>query len=144
SGFHGTGRIGFSAMPRVQVCVGIDYHISKMKDAFASSFGVVGDIVEEIGSQKTLLVAGDAKLDLGVPMAPVTPYVIGGIGLANTSVPEIKFVGDVEPSVSNTDLFFEVGGGVEFNNFFLQGKLISIQTEGSASNMLAFSAGLKI
>ena len=146
SGFHGTARIGFSAAPRMEILLGVDYHLNKMKDEFAAAFdtATAGILSVEAGNYKTLLVAADAKLNLGVPMAPVTPYAVGGIGIANVSAPKVKFLGWDVPSISNTKVFFEVGGGVEFNKFFLQGKLVSIQTEGSASNMLAFSAGLKI
>lgn len=78
-----------------------------------------------------------AQFGFGSDAAPVQPYILGMIGMVNA-----KFEGP-GGDVSNTEFAFQGGAGVDLGKFFLEGKYRSIQTEGSSTNMIVISGGLR-
>ena len=82
-------------------------------------------------------------------MAPTKPFVLGGVGLATLSVSDLEGVGITIPfDISETKLYFEFGGGVEFKmgptmNLFLMGRYVNVTSEGEATAFIPISVGLK-
>ena len=76
-GFHGLGAVGFNAAPKLQLLGKIEYH------NFAFDWG---DIPGDGGAISFLMIGGDVKLNLGVPLAPTKPFILGGVGMATASI----------------------------------------------------------
>jgi opacity protein-like surface antigen len=87
------------------------------------------------GNVSVLGFAGNAIFDIGSSSA-VKPYVLGGIGYYNSKATLSSTVGDV--SVSNGDMGFQVGGGLNFQlsgfSTFLEAKYAKTFGGDSDSN----------
>lgn len=139
-GFHGTGRVGFEVAPKIDILAGLDYHLFPIDD--------MGDASVDGGTLSTLNIGGDAKLNLGTPEMSANPFLLGGFGMAIYTISDLTYddpgLGTVTVSFSSeTDLFIEIGGGVEFNQFFLEGRYVNIFSEGSSISYIPFSLGVK-
>ncbi len=144
-GFHGIGRLGMAMAPKMELLFGADFH----------TFGL--DLPDEAdvdgGAFSAILIAGDVKLNLGVPNSNMNPFVFGGGGMASISISDMT--GEMyNPSTdqfetvtvsfeSETKAFFEFGAGVEMGKMFIQGKYVSIQADGESINYIPFSLGFK-
>ncbi len=135
-GFHGLGRVGFNVAPKLDILAGIDYHTFSVDDQGVS--GVSG------GAISTINFVGDLKVNLGAPGMSTNPFVLGGVGLAIASISDLTIAGLGTFSFdSESKMFVEVGGGVEFNKFFVQGRYVNIFTEGSSISYLPITVGVK-
>ena len=94
-------------------------------------------------SRKLLGANGDVVLSLGSTAAKLRPYLLGGIGFFNVK----SKVGSVE-GPGDTKFAFNLGGGLTVKAgsrmaVFLEGRYISIQTEGSSTGFIPISIGLR-
>jgi opacity protein-like surface antigen len=140
-GFHGMGGIEAKASTGFSLLFLADYN------RFSPDVeGIDG------GEVSVLTFTLNAKLGLGVPAAPIKPYIFGGIGLANTSASD--FSGTVPDDVnvvtmeSKTNACFNVGGGLQFKAgpaaaIFIQARYMIIATEGDATKYFPITVGFK-
>ena len=134
-GFHGLARVGFSVAPKLDVLAGLDYHTFPIDDLGVPS--VSG------GSFSTINITGDLKVNFGMAGASSNPFLLGGVGLSIYSISDLS-VGTVTVEFdSESDIFIEVGGGVEFNKFFAQIKYVNIFAEGISISYIPFTVGVK-
>lgn len=149
SGFHGTARIGFTAMPKVEIRFGMDYHLNSAKDELLDALAFLFSATTAEGATTQVLMFGaDVKLNLGVPAAPVKPYGIAGLGIASIGLSDLELDGVALPADSESKFYLEFGGGAEFNKFFLQGKMTIVPSffelgaESSALSFMSLTGGL--
>lgn len=95
------------------------------------------------GSTALLGANGDVVLSLGSMAAKMRPYLLGGLGFFNVK----SEVGTVE-SPGDTKFAFNLGGGLTVKAgsrmaVFLEGRYISVQTEGSSTGFIPISIGLR-
>jgi len=94
-------------------------------DASVRLLGVMGDLVFSPGT-------GEAKL---------RPYLLGGLGYQNAK----SEVGSLEESES--EFAYNFGAGVNIAvgraKLFIEGRWLSIQTEGESTNLIPLSVGLR-
>jgi len=142
AGYHGSGRIAHSFAPKLEFTAGLDYH-SFPRDALGIS-GLEG------GDYKVLMLAVDVRLNLGVYPMPWKPFLFGGGGIARATTsdmtyPDVFGSGTItEEGDSNTKPFIEIGGGVSFGLFFIQGKFVNIFYDEGNVKYVPFSVGIRI
>ena len=97
----------------------------------------------------------DGRFSLGVPAAPLKPFVLGGIGMAYQKATDFSgsnaglaaSLNALMPE-SATNFYFNVGAGADFKtgpawSLFAQVRYVSIATEGEASAWVPITLGLK-
>jgi opacity protein-like surface antigen len=147
TGYHGAIGIGYKVMPNLQVIGKVEYHTFKFD--FQSLTGLEG------GTNKMLLYGADGRYSVGVPSAPLKPYIIGGAGLANIKQSEFSGSDPLATSILNsvipesqTKFYYNIGGGVELKSgpawsMYAQVRYVSIGTEGGSSSFVPITLGLK-
>jgi len=142
AGYHGSGRIAHSFAPKLELTAGLDYH-SFPRDALGISN-------LEGGDYKVLMLAVDLRLNLGVYPMPWKPFLFGGGGIARASTSDMTYpdvFGSGTITVegdSNTKPFIEIGGGINFSLFFIQGKFVNIFYDDGNVKYVPISAGIRI
>lgn len=94
-------------------------------------------------STRLLGANGDVVLSLGSMAAKLRPYVLGGLGFFNVK----SKVGSIE-GPGDTKFAFNLGAGLTVKAgsrmaVFLEGRYISVQTEGSSTGFIPISIGLR-
>jgi opacity protein-like surface antigen len=148
TGFGAGIGIGFPVAPNFQIIPKVEFN------TFAVDLGIldVAGVTHEGGSLSAFMFGADGRYSIGLPEAKVKPFFLGGLGMAIASVSDFTVSGGGEsisvPGVSETKLYFNFGAGIEFAvsptmNAFLQGRYVSIMTEGSSITFMPFTIGLK-
>ncbi len=147
TGYHANAQLGFNMYPKTEFVLNLEYH----------KFGADADFLEiaEGGDKSVIMAGGDFKLNLGAPMVPIKPFLLVGAGIAVLSTSDVTI--DVGPDIgtfsidSENKLYYQIGGGIEFTNFFIRAKFVTIKdgasdvdlgTEENAS-MMPISIGIK-
>jgi hypothetical protein len=136
-GFNGMVGAGYGLSPAFQIVAKGEYHMLPL------------DVDSVEGGDLGFLMFGvDGRFAIGLPAAPIKPFVLGGLGMANISASDITkgeytvLFGDV------TKFYFNVGAGVEFKagpkmSLFAQARYVDVMTEGDALAFIPFTVGLK-
>lgn len=135
TGFDANAQLGFDAFPKSQFLINLGYH------HFSADWGNVTGY--DGGDMNIILAGGDLKLDLGLPAAPMKPFVLGGLGLAVLSWSDVTTPLGSGPVDSKSKFYFEIGGGVEFTQFFVKVKYVNIATSGSSLGFIPINVGVK-
>ncbi|MCP4685145.1 MAG: outer membrane beta-barrel protein, partial [bacterium] len=134
----------------LQVVGKLEYH------TFAVNFDNMLGMEEYSGGTNKMLMYGvDGRYQFSLPAAPVSPYVLGGVGLANIKQSEFEGPASLGLSVLNevisesvTKMYWNMGAGVNLStgpafSIFAQARYVSIATEGEASTFVPITLGLK-
>ncbi len=146
TGYHGLIGLGYKMGPGFQLVGKAEYH--KFAFDFAGLSGVDG------GDSKMWMFGGDGRFALGLPAAPVKPFVFGGVGIANIKQSDfggnLSLASSLTPSFpeSQNKVYYNFGGGVELKTgpgfcLFVQGRYVSIATEGNSTSFIPITVGLK-
>ena len=153
NGLHGTIGVGYKMAPKFQVIGKVEYHTFKFNfdnsDVSSIMSGWSG------GTNKMWMFGVDGKLSLSLPAAPIAPYFLGGVGIAN--IKQSEFEGPVSLNLSlfnqliaesQNKLYFNLGVGTELGSgpafsFFAQARWVSIQTDGETTNFVPVTVGLR-
>jgi opacity protein-like surface antigen len=148
NGFHGMVGLGMKVAPMTQFVGKVEVH--KFSYDLSSFSGV------QNGAQSVWLFGGDLRIAPGAPAAPFRPFVLVGAGLAKVTYGEFigtdplatAFLNAQNPGNQNK-LYYNFGAGLEFKfapmmNFFVQGRYVSIKTDGGSSSFIPITMGLKI
>lgn len=153
SGWHMTAGVGYSVMPMVELIGAFEYH------SFSSDFVKSGDAILSLatgGSIKATMFGLAAKMTPNMPMFPIKPYGLAGIGLAKVTQSDFGWPGGTEIGVldywettlgveDQTKLYYTLGGGVLYSFFpkvslFAEARYTTIQIDDSA---VAFNKPLR-
>ncbi len=133
TGFHGEGGIGMALMSNLELVGRVSYHYFPIDDE-GELWGGEADF--DGGEFTSLMYGVEAKLNLGTPASSTRPYLLGGFGWAKLEMKEITYDG-MEPGeegtqASETEMYYTVGGGIEFGTFFIQARYVrvTIDNEG--------------
>lgn len=153
TGYHGFAGIGYKMAPNFQVIGKIEYHTFKFNfdqsALFAGLSGYSG------GTNKMLMFGVDGRLSIGVPAAPISPYFLGGVGMANIKQSEFSGPTSLTLSVLNqlitesqNKVYFNIGAGMELGSgpafsIFGQVRYVSIATDGESSGFIPISLGVR-
>ena len=147
TGYHGWLGVGYSFAPTFQFIGKVEHNrFSFDAGQFA---GVDG------GTTKIWMYGVDAKFAPSVPAFPIKPFMFGGVGMASYSVDEFQTPDPLATAALNanvpesaTKMYYNVGAGADLFSgpafsIFLQGRWVSIQTEGESTNFIPVSFGVR-
>lgn len=150
TGWHGYIGAGYKAMPNLQIVGKIEYH------TFAVDFDNMAGMEEYSGgTNKMWMFGADGRYQFSLPSAPISPYVLGGLGFANIKQSEFEGPASLGLSLLNeaipesvTKMYWNIGTGVNLASgpafsFFAQARYVSILTEGESSNFIPITLGVK-
>ncbi|MEW6413067.1 MAG: outer membrane beta-barrel protein [Candidatus Zixiibacteriota bacterium] len=146
-GYHLFGGIGFHMIPLIQFVGKIEYQ------SFAKDFDEFRTEITDLsgGTRRILMFGVDARLGTNVPTAPIRPFIFAGLGLARQSESDLEtaFEIAIQDYDSQTDLYLNIGGGIEFKmlkifNVFVQARYLNIKQDGGDLSLVPVSLGLKI
>lgn len=124
-GFHGTAKLGLKAVPKGEILLNLEYHMFGLDNEDMYGTNVDG------GDLSIIMAGADYKLNLGVPLAPVNPFIQAGGGLAIISMSDLSYtdpvLGDIDVTTESINkIYLEIGGGIEFNKFFASIRIVNI------------------
>jgi opacity protein-like surface antigen len=95
------------------------------------------------GSRQMLGANGDLVVSPGSADAKIRPYLLGGIGFFNA-----KDELGTDEGEGETKFAYNIGAGLRFGgggrmSFFIEGRYLSISTEGDNTNMIPIAIGLR-
>lgn len=148
TGYHGMVGIGFNVMPALQVVGKAEYHSLAADHSIYSLMLSTAESDISGGTFTPLMFGADARYSFSLPAAPVTPFVLGGLGMARLSFSDVEFTGGTMMFESQTKMYWNVGGGFEFKagpsaSLFVEARYVSIATDGDSIGMLPISLGIK-
>jgi hypothetical protein len=110
AGYNFAGQIELSGKSPLLVGMGIDY--SKYEN---------NKMQKDLFNVRIMIFQANAKYDL-FPEFIIPPYLIGGIGLASTSIRGKGFQGKFALPFDETSVSFSIGLGFEYERFFVESK----------------------
>ncbi len=142
-GFHGFGRLDFLASPRLSVWAGADYHSFSLDD--------VADTSVEGGTLWSINFTGDLKIDPGELALGVNPYLFAGLGLSIQSISDSSYRVYDDTLITHRTVTYptnpfaiiEIGGGVEYKNFFIQGRYLKVMFDNIPGSYIPVTVGVK-
>lgn len=132
-GFHGLGGLDIN-LPMLKITGKAEYHTFPFDWGDADGSGL---------ALRALMIGADVKYAFGVPAAPAKPFVMGGLGMANVTFSDLESGAMTVSFEDETKLYFEIGGGVEFNKFFGMIRYVNIATSGESTAFIPISVGIK-
>ena len=143
-GFHGFGGFGYTVTPGLQIMPTLEYHMFSLSDDGKAAWGT--DVSG--GTVKALMFGANLKYTFKMTNPSFAPYLIGGAGMASMSMSDITYDGTTESVDSESKAYFGAGAGVEIKagakmGIFVQVRYLSISTEGSSSNLVPVTVGVK-
>jgi len=151
NGYHGMLGVGFDVSPMLELVGKVEYHTFKFdfdgSEVFSTDYSG--------GTNKMWMFGGDLKFSPSLPALPVSPYVLGGLGLAN--IKQSEFDGPTSLALdlfneaisdSQTKLYWNMGAGFTLKtgpafSLFAQARYVNITTEGESSAFIPVTVGLK-
>ncbi len=147
TGWHGMAGVGYKFAPKFQVIGKLEYH------NFSADFQ---GLPMSGGNGKYTMFGADARINPNLPALPVAPFFFGGVGMAHVAFSE--FTSDTDPlsaSALNSILpeaqnkmYWNFGAGFDVKagkvwSLFVQGRYVSVATEGESTTFIPFTVGLK-
>ncbi len=138
TGWHGMAAGGYKIAPKFQLIGKIEMH------NFSSDLSALS---LDGGDTKFTMFGADARYSLGLPAAPIAPFVFGGFGMAHITISEFSSstLSTAVLDLINTDLpasankmYWNIGTGFEIKSgpawsFFVQGRYVNVSAEGGDS-----------
>lgn len=140
SGRHLAAGVGYSVMPMVELVGTLEYH------TFSNNFNDIGGESVGGGDIKAAMFGLQARMKPSMPMFPIKPYCLAGVGLAKVTQSEFDWppgtkVGwDIAFGLEDqTKLYYGIGGGLLYSlipkvSFFAEARYMTIQIDGGASD----------
>lgn len=144
NGYHGMGSIGLGFMPMVQGLGKVEYHSIPVNSEFVSN-----DI-------SVIMYGLDAKLSPMLPVSPIKPFGLVGIGMATMKTDITLDFSSLGTGMSpvdvgtaqTTEFYYEIGAGLEMKaapsvNLFVMARYITITNSMADFSYIPVTVGLK-
>lgn len=153
TGFHGSLGVGLKLSPAFQLIGKIENHQFSVDFDNSLLLSTIAGI--DGGKNKMWMYGVDGKYSLGLPAAPLKPFLLGGLGFANVKQTEFSSTDPLATSVLNsvlpasqTKVYYNIGGGIDLKSspafgLFAQVRYVSVATSGSSSSFIPFSVGVR-
>lgn len=147
TGYHGWVGAGYSLAPTFQVIGKVEHN------RFSFDAGTITGV--DGGTMKIWMYGADAKFAPSVPAFPIKPFLFAGAGWASSKVDEFTGSNTLATAALNTGtnesvtkMYYNFGAGADLFSgpafsVFLQGRWVSIQTDGETTNFIPISMGLR-
>ena len=146
TGYHGMAGVGYKMSPKFQLVGKLEYH------NFSADVSNYPDL--DGGNAKIMMYGVDGRFSLGLPMTPIKPFFFGGGGIAHVEWDEFTGTNLITSTLNSylpeaeNKFYYNAGAGVEFAfgptmNFFVQGRYVSVATEGEKMSYIPITLGLK-
>ncbi len=146
-GFHGMAGLGFNILPVAQAVGKVEYH----------TLGLDWGELEDVGgSFKVTMYGVSVKMAPPTPLAPMKFFGLIGAGMASykldpdadVTMPDLSDFAFGETTDTETEMYYEVGGGIEVRasatmKFFVMARYVSIASDGTSTNFVPITVGLK-
>ena len=148
TGWHGMAAGGYKFAPKFQLIGKIEMH------NFSSD---LADFSLDGGTTKFTMFGADARYSLGLPAAPISPFIFGGFGLAHITVDQftssslttvtLDLINSGLPASANK-MYWNIGTGFELKSgpawsFFVQGRYVNVSTDGGTYKFIPVTLGVK-
>ncbi len=137
-GYHGALKLGFQLEPRTEFLIGAEYH------SMSTDHNRLPDISADF---RAIMVGFDVKINLKIPEDPITPYLIVGGGYANIdfsdTLTQISKLNTFKAD-SDSQSYFELGGGFEIRRAFALVRFVNIFTEQADGRFISIGIGIKL
>ena len=149
NGFHAFAGLGLRMIPLATIGPRLEF------TNLPSDFAVLNLAGIEGGDTKIFSATIDSRFSFAPPLSPIKPFFSAGIGIANVKQDEIDIpiglvtsLDESDFGASQTKLTWSLGAGLDLASapmmsFFLQGRYLSIQTDGEAFNYIPVSLGIR-
>lgn len=140
TGWHLTAGVGYDVMPFVELAGNFEYH------TFSNNLsGIVGGTVDG-GDIRAAMFGLHAKVKPSLPMIPIKPYGLAGIGLAKVTQSDFDWPSETKIGTADdwdaalglddqTKFYYCFGGGIMYSLFpkvslFAEARYTTIQIDG--------------
>lgn len=149
NGFHAFAGLGLRLIPMASIGPRLEFTNLPSDFAALDLAGIEG------GDTKIFSATIDSRFSFAPPLSPIKPFFTAGIGVASVKQDEIDIPIGLVTSLSESDfgasqtkMTWSLGAGMDIASspmmsFFLQGRYLSIQTDGEAFNYIPVSLGLR-
>ena len=149
NGYHGMVGLGMKSLPYFQFVFKVEYHEFKSDPKNFTGFRTV--------TRGLWLYGIDGRLAIGIPAAPIKPFILAGIGLARvTSTDLVELVGSglvpdelkKAAAINQDRLYLNIGGGIELKflpmiSLFAQARIVKVSTRGESTEFIPITLGIK-
>lgn len=149
SGYHGSLGIGFNVSPMIQMIAKAEYHTFKFDLSDPVFDGYTG------GTNKIMMFGADLQWSPSFPALPVSPYILGGAGMANMKQSELSGPPSLSLSIFNalisqsqTKMYWNLGAGFQMKtgpklSLFVQARYVNLVADGGNAAFIPVTVGLK-
>jgi hypothetical protein len=136
-GYHANMKAGFQLEPKTEFLIGVEYH------SMPTDHNRLPDVDADF---RAIMIGFDLKVNLRVPEDPITPYLVVGGGYANIDFSDTLTQvssGSTFKADSDSQSYFELGGGFELQRAFLLVRFVNIFTEQADGRFISVGIGYK-
>ncbi len=137
-GYHGVAKLGFQLEPRTEFLIGGEFH------SMPTDHNRLPDVSADF---RAIMIGFDVKINVGIPEDPIEPFLIVGGGYANIDFTDtLTQIRKVNTFRADTDSqsYFELGGGFEIKRAFALIKFVNIFTELADGRFISIGIGYKL
>ena len=136
-GYHGAAKMGIQLEPRTEFLFGGEFH----------SMPTDHNRLPTVSSDfRAIMVGFDVKINVGIPEDPITPFLLVGGGYANIDFTDTLTQitsGNTFKADSDSQSYFELGGGFELKRAFAMIRFVNIFTEQADGRFITIGIGYK-
>ncbi|HEX2897718.1 MAG TPA: hypothetical protein VHP63_06690 [candidate division Zixibacteria bacterium] len=137
-GYHGAAKMGIQLEPRTEFLFGGEFH----------SMPTDHNRLPTVSSDfRAIMVGFDVKINVGIPEDPIVPYLLVGGGYANIDFTDTLTQitsGNTFKADSDSQSYFEIGGGFELKRAFMMVRFANIFTEQADGRFISIGIGYKL
>ncbi len=149
NGYHGMVGVGFGFGPMFEMVGKVEYHTFKLDFDAVGMDGYTG------GNNKMWMYGADMKFSPSLPALPISPYVLGGIGVASISQSELQGPSSLSLSLLNevitesqSKFYWNMGAGFNLKtgpafSLFCQARYVNIATDYESASFIPVTVGLR-
>jgi hypothetical protein len=137
-GYHGAVKLGIQLEPRTEFLFGGEFH--SMPTDHNRQPNLSADF-------RAIMVGFDVKINVGIPEDPIVPFLMVGGGYANIDFTDTLTQitsGSTFKADSDSQSYFELGGGFELKRAFALVRFVNIFTEQADGRFISIALGYKL
>ncbi|MGH8015473.1 MAG: hypothetical protein ACREBV_04730 [Candidatus Zixiibacteriota bacterium] len=137
-GYHGAAKLGFQLEPRTEFLIGGEFH------SMPTDHNRLPDVNANF---RAIMIGFDVKINVGIPEDPIVPFLVVGGGYANIDFSDTLTQisgGSSFKADSDSQSYFELGGGFEIKRAFALIRFVNIFTQQADGRFISIGIGYKL